>query len=140
MTDITKDLETVDSEPEEDVIHWTKNYKALNFPGERLTNRTNKRGPLIRSEPSSWSETSRRNKRIKNQQVEYKRSRESGSSGPERKIRKRSIYRVNKRILSSNDTINVLPKYRKIGRAEKIVAASTSRYNLRPRGGIEVES
>ncbi|GFT38311.1 hypothetical protein TNCV_2638731 [Trichonephila clavipes] len=38
MVDITKDLETVDSEPEEMLLHWMKNYfrKAFNFPGGQL--------------------------------------------------------------------------------------------------------
>ncbi|GFV28553.1 uncharacterized protein TNCV_3985041 [Trichonephila clavipes] len=88
---------------------------------------------------SSWSEKSRRIKRSKKEIIRYKRSRESGSSGPERKIRKGSLHRMNKRTLSSNDT-NVLPKYRKKRRTQEKVAASTSRYSLRPRGGREVES
>ncbi|GFV82817.1 uncharacterized protein TNCV_4147851 [Trichonephila clavipes] len=99
-----------------------------------------RRSNEAQSAPNSWSETSRRIKRNKNQKIGYKRSRESGSSGPERKIRKGSIHRANKRILSSNDTNSVLPKYRKRGRTEETVAASTSRYNLRLRGGREVES
>ncbi|GFT69004.1 uncharacterized protein TNCV_3033251, partial [Trichonephila clavipes] len=70
----------------------------------------------------------------------YKQSRESRSSGPERKIRKGSIHRVNKRTLSSNDTNSVLPKYRKRGRTVETVVASTGRYNLRLIGGREVES
>ncbi|GFU60427.1 hypothetical protein TNCV_1578811 [Trichonephila clavipes] len=39
MVDITKDLETVDSEPKKMLLHWTKNYfgKALTFvPEEAL--------------------------------------------------------------------------------------------------------
>ncbi|GFS88455.1 hypothetical protein TNCV_1461001 [Trichonephila clavipes] len=35
MVDITKDLETVDSEPEEDVTPLDENYwEGLNFPGK----------------------------------------------------------------------------------------------------------
>ncbi|GFW88617.1 uncharacterized protein TNCV_828861 [Trichonephila clavipes] len=75
----------------------------------------------------------------KNENKGYKRSRESGSSGPERKIRKGSISKRNKRTLSSNDS-NVLPICSKKRRTQDKVAASTNRYNLRPRGGREVES
>ncbi|GFX65795.1 uncharacterized protein TNCV_2043281 [Trichonephila clavipes] len=69
----------------------------------------------------------------------YKRSRESGSSGPERKIRKRSISKRNKRNLSSKDS-NVLPICSKKRRTQDKVAVKTNQYNLRPRGGREVES
>ncbi|GFY34447.1 uncharacterized protein TNCV_2821331 [Trichonephila clavipes] len=85
-----------------------KGLSFKNDQGERHTNKTNKRGPLIRSIPSSWSEKSRRIKRSKNEIIGYKRSRESGSSGPEKKIRKfwkNSDYGVPKRALSSNDSI-----------------------------------
>ncbi|GFT90582.1 uncharacterized protein TNCV_2729281 [Trichonephila clavipes] len=104
-----------------------------NDQGERHTNKTNKRGPLIRSIPSSWSEK-KRIKRSKNEIIGYKRSRESGMSGPERKIRKGSISKRNKRTLSSNDS-NVLPIYSKTRRTQDKVVASTNRYNLRPTGG-----
>ncbi|GFX69508.1 uncharacterized protein TNCV_380771 [Trichonephila clavipes] len=107
--------------------------------GERHTNKTNKRGPLIRSTPSSWSEKSRRIKRSRKEIIGYKRSPESGSSGPERKIWKGSVNTMNTRTLSSNDS-NVLPKYSKKRRTQDKVASSTSGYNLRPRGGREVES
>ncbi|GFW54012.1 uncharacterized protein TNCV_3828201 [Trichonephila clavipes] len=97
------------------------------------------RGPLIRSPPSSWSETSIKIKRSKNESIGYKRSRESGSGGPERKIKKGLEHRVDKRGLSSNYN-NDLPKFRKKGRTEETVIPSTSGYNLRPRKGRRVES
>ncbi|GFW65951.1 uncharacterized protein TNCV_587771 [Trichonephila clavipes] len=84
---------------------------------------------------------SKRIKRNKNQKIGYKRSRESRSGGPERKIRKGPDHRVPKRALSSNCTTNSnLPKFRKKSRREETVALSTSGYNLRPRGGRGVES
>ncbi|GFS66595.1 uncharacterized protein TNCV_228861 [Trichonephila clavipes] len=116
-----------------------KGLSFKNDEGERYTNKTYKRGPLIRSLPSSWSEQSRRIKRSKKEIIGNKRSRESGSSGTERKIRKGPIQRMNKRTPSSNDT-NVLPKYSRKRRTQEKVAAGMSRYNLRPRGGREVES
>ncbi|GFW98288.1 uncharacterized protein TNCV_1091661 [Trichonephila clavipes] len=69
----------------------------------------------------------------------YKRSRESGWSEPERKIRKGSISKWNKRNLSSNDS-NVLPICSKKRRTQDKVAVKTNQYNLRPRNGKEVES
>ncbi|GFU78708.1 hypothetical protein TNCV_2303191 [Trichonephila clavipes] len=66
----------------------------------------------------------------------YKRSHESGSSGPNRKFRKNSNYRVTKRALSSNDS--VLQKYR--WKRPKQDTGAVSRYKLRPRDGREVES
>ncbi|GFX35626.1 hypothetical protein TNCV_4469671 [Trichonephila clavipes] len=63
----------------------------------------------------------------------------SGSSGLDRKFRKSSDYRVPKRALSSNDS-NVLQKCSRKRPKQDKVAASTNRYNLRPRGGREVES
>ncbi|GFS66658.1 retrovirus-related Pol polyprotein from transposon opus [Trichonephila clavipes] len=74
------------------------------------------------SSPSSWSQTSRKIKRSKNQNIGYKRSRESGSGGPERKIQKGSKHRVPKRALSSNYTISVLTKYRKRTRTGETVS------------------
>ncbi|GFY21896.1 uncharacterized protein TNCV_3295401 [Trichonephila clavipes] len=62
----------------------------------------------------------------------YKCSHESGSSGPNRKFRKNSNYRATKRPLSSIES--VLQKCRR-KRPKQI-----SRYNLRPRGGREMES
>ncbi|GFU63824.1 uncharacterized protein TNCV_3496361 [Trichonephila clavipes] len=66
----------------------------------------------------------------------YKRSHESGSSGPNRKFRKNSNYKVTKRTLSSDNSI--LQKYRRKRPRHDTVAVS--RYKLRPRGGKEVES
>ncbi|GFV86630.1 hypothetical protein TNCV_4184841 [Trichonephila clavipes] len=63
----------------------------------------------------------------------YKRSHESRSGGPERKVQKGSEHRVPKRNLSSNDANSILPKYRKKSRREETVAPTTSGYNLRPR-------
>ncbi|GFV62202.1 uncharacterized protein TNCV_3075361 [Trichonephila clavipes] len=77
--------------------------KRISFKKDQVgrhTNKTNKRGPIIRSTPSSWSETSKRIKINNNQKIGYKRSRESGSGEPERKIRKGSDHRVPKRALS----------------------------------------
>ncbi|GFY01138.1 uncharacterized protein TNCV_5076051 [Trichonephila clavipes] len=70
----------------------------------------------------------------------YKRSNESRSGGPERKVQKGSEHQVNKRNLSSNDTNSVLTKHRKKSRTEKTVAPTTSGYNLRPRIGKTEES
>ncbi|GFT28268.1 uncharacterized protein TNCV_645941 [Trichonephila clavipes] len=88
-------------------------------------------------ESSSFERVQRRSDES---QYGYKRSRESGSGGPERKIQKGSQHRVHKRALSSNDTNSVLPKYRKRGRTEETVTLTTSGYNLRPRSGKRVES
>ncbi|GFW47592.1 retrovirus-related Pol polyprotein from transposon 412 [Trichonephila clavipes] len=117
-----------------------KGLSFRNYQGEKHTNKTNKRGPLIRSIPSSWSEKDRRIKRGKKEQLPYKRSHESRSGGPERKVQKGSEHRVNKRALLSNDTNNDLPKYRKKSRREETVTPTTSGYNLRPRIGKREES
>ncbi|GFU78357.1 uncharacterized protein TNCV_529001 [Trichonephila clavipes] len=116
-------------------------HESISFDRvERHTNKTDKRRPLIRSTPSSWSETSRKIKRSKKKNIGYKQSRESGSGGPERKIQKGSEHRVPKRALSSNYKTNSnLPKFRKRSRIEETVTPSTSGYNLRPRSG-KVES
>ncbi|GFW46687.1 hypothetical protein TNCV_1937551 [Trichonephila clavipes] len=45
-------------------------------------------------------------KRSKKEYIGYKRSRESGSGGPKRKIQKGSEHRVSKRALSSNYKTN----------------------------------
>ncbi|GFW29613.1 uncharacterized protein TNCV_3934811 [Trichonephila clavipes] len=79
------------------------------------TGKTDKRGLLIRSPPSSWSETSRKIKRSKKETIGYKQSCDSGSGGPERKIQMGSEHGVPKRALSSNYTNSILPKYRKRG-------------------------
>ncbi|GFT87765.1 uncharacterized protein TNCV_3082591 [Trichonephila clavipes] len=78
-------------------------------------------------------------KEAKMQFCGFKRSRESGSNGPERKIRKGSISIRNKRTLSSNDSI-AFPICNKKRRTQDKVADSVNRYNLKPRGGREVES
>ncbi|GFV82886.1 uncharacterized protein TNCV_1179011 [Trichonephila clavipes] len=118
--------------------------KGLSFKhdqGEKHTNKTNKRGSLIRSIPSSWSEKSRRIKRSKKEMLGYKRSHESRSGGPERKMQKGSEHRVPKRALSSNDKTNSnLPKFRKKSRREETVTPTTSGYNLRPQSGKRAES
>ncbi|GFV12017.1 uncharacterized protein TNCV_669481 [Trichonephila clavipes] len=50
-----------------------KGLSFKNVQGERHTNKTNKRGPLNRSIPSSWSEKSRRIKRSKKEIIGKKR-------------------------------------------------------------------
>ncbi|GFS75869.1 uncharacterized protein TNCV_4665361 [Trichonephila clavipes] len=117
-----------------------KGLSFRNDQGEKHTNKTNKRGPLIRSIHSSWSEKGRMIKKSKKGRLGYKRSHESRSGGPERKVQKGSEHRVHKRNLSSNDTNSVLTKHRKKSRTEKIVTPTTSGYNLRPRNGKGMES
>ncbi|GFT05152.1 uncharacterized protein TNCV_531891 [Trichonephila clavipes] len=117
-----------------------KGLSFRNNQGEKHTNKTNKRGPLIKSIPSSWSEKGRMNKKSKNEKLGYKRSHKSRSGGPERKVQKGSEHRVPKRNLSSNDTNSLLPKIRKKSRREETVAPTTSGYNLRPRIGKIEES
>ncbi|GFV05348.1 uncharacterized protein TNCV_225591 [Trichonephila clavipes] len=115
-----------------------KGLSFRNDQSEKHTNKTNKRGPLIRSIPSSWSEKGRMNK--KNERLGYKRSNESRSGGPERKVQKESEHRVNKRNLSSNDSNSMLPKFKKKNRREETVTPTTSGYNLRPRKGKREET
>ncbi|GFW01115.1 uncharacterized protein TNCV_1763531 [Trichonephila clavipes] len=62
-----------------------KGLSFRNNQDEKHTNKTNKRGPLIRSIPSSWSEKGRMIKKSKNERLGYKRSNESRSGRPERK-------------------------------------------------------
>ncbi|GFX87630.1 uncharacterized protein TNCV_2465231 [Trichonephila clavipes] len=82
--------------------------------------RVQRRSNESKSKPSSWSEKSRRIKRSKNEIIGYKRSRESGSEGPERKIQKGSEHRVPKRALSANyKTNSILPKFKKRSRIER---------------------
>ncbi|GFU32330.1 uncharacterized protein TNCV_3838891 [Trichonephila clavipes] len=115
-----------------------KGLSFRNNQGEKHTNKTNKRGPLIRSIPSSWSEKCRMIKKSKNERLGYKRSYEYRSRGPERKVQKGSEHRVNKRALSSNYRTNhSLTKFRKKSRREETVTPTTSGYNLRPRIGKE---
>ncbi|GFW11676.1 uncharacterized protein TNCV_43111 [Trichonephila clavipes] len=117
-----------------------KGLSFRNNQGEKHTNKTNKHRPLIRSIPSLWYEKYRRIKRVKKEQLPYKRSHESRSGGPEGKVQKGSEHRVNKRALSSNDTNYDLPKYRKKSLREETVTPTTSGYNLRPRIGKREES
>ncbi|GFV77346.1 uncharacterized protein TNCV_2406651 [Trichonephila clavipes] len=79
-------------------------------------------------------------KKSKNERLGYKRSNESRSGEPERKVQKGSEHRVNKRSLSSNDSNSVLPRLRKKNRREETVTPTTSGYNLRPRKGKREES
>ncbi|GFX67088.1 uncharacterized protein TNCV_590041 [Trichonephila clavipes] len=102
-----------------------------NDQDEKHTNKTNKRRPFIRSIPSSGSEKCRRIKRSKKEMLGYKRSHESGSGGPKRRIQKGSEHRVPKRALSSNYKTNSnQPKFRKKSRREETVTPTTSGYNL----------
>ncbi|GFV19527.1 uncharacterized protein TNCV_3664591 [Trichonephila clavipes] len=116
-----------------------KGLSFRNNQGEKHTNKTNKRGPLIRSIPSSWSEKGRMIKKSKNEKLGYKRSNESRSGGPERKVQKGSEHIVNKSGLSSNNSNSVLPRLRKKNRREETVTPTTSGYNLRPRKGKREE-
>ncbi|GFU46292.1 retrovirus-related Pol polyprotein from transposon 412 [Trichonephila clavipes] len=117
-----------------------KGLSFRNDQGEKYTKKTNKRSPLIRSIPSSWSEKVRMIKKSKNERLGHKRSNESRSGGPERKIQNVSEHRVNKRNLSSNDSNSVLPRLRRKNRREETVTPTTSSYNLRPRKGKREES
>ncbi|GFX70272.1 uncharacterized protein TNCV_4617091 [Trichonephila clavipes] len=56
-----------------------KGLSFRNDQGENHTNKTNKRGPLIRSILSSWSEKGRMIKKSKKERLGYKRSNESRS-------------------------------------------------------------
>ncbi|GFX64955.1 uncharacterized protein TNCV_450931 [Trichonephila clavipes] len=100
---------------------------------DRVQRRSNESrdGKKKGSIPSSWSEKDRMIKKSKKERLGYKRSHESRSGGPERKVQKGAEHRVPKRNLSSNDTNSVLPKNRKKSRREETVAPTTSAYNLR---------
>ncbi|GFV82317.1 hypothetical protein TNCV_3443071 [Trichonephila clavipes] len=69
----------------------------------------------------------------------YKRSRDSGSGGPERKQIKAQNLQGEKRqlTLTSNSELQG-PRKKYLG--DEIVMSSTSGYNLRPRKGTKVES
>ncbi|GFS87679.1 uncharacterized protein TNCV_2942591 [Trichonephila clavipes] len=71
-----------------------KGLSFRNNQGEKHTNETNKRRPLIRSIPSYWSEKDRMIKRGKKERLPYKRSHESRSGRPERKVQKGSEHRT----------------------------------------------
>ncbi|GFW55989.1 uncharacterized protein TNCV_373951 [Trichonephila clavipes] len=73
-----------------------KGLSFRNNQGEKHTNETNKRSSLIRSIPSSWSEKDKMIKKGKNERLPFKRSHESRSGGPERKVQKGSEHRVKK--------------------------------------------
>ncbi|GFV07493.1 uncharacterized protein TNCV_1738481 [Trichonephila clavipes] len=101
----------------------------------------------LRDESSGFDRVQRRSnesqdgkKKGPEERLGYKRSHESRSGGPERKVQKGSEHKVHKRTLPSNDTNSVLPKNRKKSRTEKTVTPTTSGYNLRPRNGKGVES
>ncbi|GFT65141.1 uncharacterized protein TNCV_698351 [Trichonephila clavipes] len=106
---------------------------------DRHRGTANKRGPLISSPPGSWSEPNRKLKMGRKETLAYKRSLDSGSGGPERKIRKSIGRRVDKRTLSSNNN-NDLPQFRWRVRTGETVIPNTSGYNLRPRRGAKVKS
>ncbi|GFW03858.1 uncharacterized protein TNCV_2049741 [Trichonephila clavipes] len=104
-----------DGKKKESKVKRELEEKGLSFrnnQGEKHTNKTNKRGPLIRSISSSWSENGRMIKKSKNQKLGYKRANES----------------------------RVFPNIRKKSRREETVAPTTSGYNLRPRIGKREES
>ncbi|GFX56923.1 uncharacterized protein TNCV_3566951 [Trichonephila clavipes] len=108
--------------------------------GQRRSN-DSRDGKKKGSIPSSWSEKDRMIKRGKKERLPYKRSHESRSGGPERKVQKGSEHRVPKRALSSNNRTNYnLPKFRKKSRKEETVTPTTSGYNLRPRNRTRKES
>ncbi|GFV88711.1 retrovirus-related Pol polyprotein from transposon opus [Trichonephila clavipes] len=92
----------------------------------------------LRDESSGFDKIQRRSNDSRDA---YKRSHESRSGGPERKVQKGSEHRVNKRALSSNYRTNhSLTKFRKKSRREETVTPTTSGYNLRPRIGKRDES
>ncbi|GFV75325.1 retrovirus-related Pol polyprotein from transposon 412 [Trichonephila clavipes] len=96
----------------------------------------------LRDESSGFDRVQRRSNDSRDGKKKgYKRSDESRSGGPERKVQKGSEHRVNKRALSSNYRTNhSLTKFRKKSRREETVTPTTSGYNLRPRIGKREES
>ncbi|GFS49561.1 uncharacterized protein TNCV_2968511 [Trichonephila clavipes] len=95
-----------DGKKKESEVKRELEEKGLSFrnnQGEKHTYKTNKRGPLIRSIPNSWSEKGRIIKKTKKERLGYKRSHESRLGGPESKVQKGSEHRVLKRNLSSNE-------------------------------------
>ncbi|GFT19030.1 uncharacterized protein TNCV_3212581 [Trichonephila clavipes] len=101
--------------------------------------KTDKRGPLIRSPPSSWTEPRRKFKISKKETLGYKRSHGSRSGRPERKQRKGQINQGEKRQLTINSN-SELHGPRKKYRGDEGGIPNTSKYNLRPRKGKRVES
>ncbi|GFV25294.1 retrovirus-related Pol polyprotein from transposon 17.6 [Trichonephila clavipes] len=81
----------------------------------------------------------RKLKRRKKETIGYKRLRDSGSGGPERKQREGQKHEGEKRQLTVSSS-NELQCPRKRYRGDEIVMPSTSGYNLKPRKGTEVES
>ncbi|GFY49482.1 hypothetical protein TNIN_232871 [Trichonephila inaurata madagascariensis] len=63
----------------------------------------------------------------------------SGSGRPERKYRKCTGHKVDKRTLTLTNS-NDVPQFRKRFQTEETMMPSTSGYNLRPRRGAKVES
>ncbi|GFY01027.1 uncharacterized protein TNCV_1364321 [Trichonephila clavipes] len=111
--------------------------QVTEYNGDQMTREMVKRKGQ-KSIPSSWSEKDRSIKRGKKERLPYKRSHESRSGGPERKVQKGAEHRVNKRVLSSNYRTNHnLTKFRKKSRKEETLTPTTSGYNLRPRIGKE---
>ncbi|GFV80240.1 uncharacterized protein TNCV_113231 [Trichonephila clavipes] len=96
----------------------------------------------LRDESSGFDRVQRRSNDSRDGKKKgYKRSHESRSRGPERKVQKGSEHRTNKRALSSNYRTNhSLTKFRKKSRREETVTPTTSGYNLRPRIGKREES
>ncbi|GFX69618.1 uncharacterized protein TNCV_1769871 [Trichonephila clavipes] len=92
----------------------------------------NRRRRDVKIKVNDWS---------KNEKLGYKRSHESRSGGPERKVQKGSEHRVPKSALLSNYRTNhSLTKFRKKSRREETLTPTTSGYNLRPRIGKREES
>ncbi|GFX68000.1 uncharacterized protein TNCV_921011 [Trichonephila clavipes] len=87
----------------------------------------------LRNESSGFDRVQRRSNDSRD-------GKKKGSGRPERKVRKGSEHKENKRNVSSNDYNSVLPNIRKKSRREKTVAPTTSGYNLRPRIGKREES
>ncbi|GFV14867.1 retrovirus-related Pol polyprotein from transposon 297 [Trichonephila clavipes] len=90
-----------------------KGLRFRNDQGEKHTNKTNKRGPLVRSIPSSWSEEGRMIKK-----------------------------KAKRKDSAIKDQMNLGREDQKgrNSRREETVAPTTSGYNLRPRNGKREES
>ncbi|GFX98732.1 uncharacterized protein TNCV_1503101 [Trichonephila clavipes] len=86
--------------------------------------------------PGSWTEPCRKLKMSRKETIVYKRSRDSGSGGPEKKQRKRQKNQFEKdTLISSSESQGPRKKYR----GDEIAMPSTSGYNLRPKRGAKVE-
>ncbi|GFX80327.1 uncharacterized protein TNCV_3930801 [Trichonephila clavipes] len=119
-------------------VQWSSNESQYD-QDEKPTGRTDKRGPLIRSPPGSWSEHSRKLKISRKETIGYTRWRDSGSGGPESKQRKRQNHHGEKRQLTLTSNSELQGPRKKYGRDE-IVMPSTSGYNLKPRRGTKMKS